>query len=166
MRASLVWLLALGVVWVILQPSATPLRACGVIQLAHTAAPAIPVEIASHALSRARGLANRSAPPAGRAMVLLYEPPRLATLTFRQTLVDLDVVFVAPDGSIWDVHPYVPAGSVQPVTSSGRVQAAIELAAGEAKRLGLVPGVVLAPVERYPDEATLDDTDGSSPCWR
>ena len=52
----------------------------------------------------------------------------------------IDVLFVASDGTVKEVYPWVPADSATPIVSAGPVAAAVELAGGTITRFGILPG--------------------------
>ncbi|CAN0403857.1 unnamed protein product [Phaeothamnion confervicola] len=58
----------------------------------------------------------------------------------RNTYASLDMVFIKADGIVHRVEAGTEPLSERIISSKGRVSAVLELAAGEAKRLGVKPG--------------------------
>ena len=57
------------------------------------------VEIARTPQEQATGLMNRSELAPDRGMIFPFEPPRDASFWMKNTLIPLDMIFVAADGS-------------------------------------------------------------------
>jgi uncharacterized membrane protein (UPF0127 family) len=94
------------------------------------------VLVAATVFTRLRGLLAR--PPLGRGEAMLIRPCNMIhTVGMRYCI---DVVFLARDGTVLRV-----ARSVGPrrVRAHLRAQSVLELAAGEADRLAIVPGALL-----------------------
>lgn len=98
------------------------------------------VEVARTPEQKARGLMFREslAPDAG--MLFLSRRPRRQTMWMKNTLIPLDMLFVAADGRIVRIHERATPMSLESISSRGRVLAVLELRGGTAARLGLRPG--------------------------
>jgi len=98
------------------------------------------VEVAATALEQDRGLMFRTRMTAHRGMIFPFEPPRTATFWMENTVLPLDLIFIAPDRRVLriaaDARPY----SREIIASGGVVAAVLELNAGTAARIGLQPG--------------------------
>ena len=82
-----------------------------------------------------RGLMWETDLPQGTGMIFPMTPPRIARFWMRNTLIPLDMLFIAPGGVIVKITTRRDTGS-ENVTSSGvPVSAVLELPAGEAARL-------------------------------
>ncbi|HHN73155.1 MAG TPA: DUF192 domain-containing protein [Thermopetrobacter sp.] len=79
--------------------------------------------------------------PRGRGMLLMWPRPSLAALWMKNTLVALDMVFIDALGRIVHIHENARPGDLTPITAGRPVVAVLEIAAGEARRLGLRPGL-------------------------
>lgn len=109
----------------------------------------IAVELADDAVERAQGLMGRKhlAPLSG--MLFVYESPRPASFWMKNTLIPLDMLFFDAAGVLRHVHPQARPLDLTPIpgAAAGDPQPdrllVLELAGGEAARLGLVPGVTL-----------------------
>jgi uncharacterized membrane protein (UPF0127 family) len=103
----------------------------------------IPVLTAPSRAARLRGLLGRWRLPAGHGLLLR---PCRAVHTLGMTR-PIDVVFVARDGRVVDLRRGLGWGRI---AYCRRAAAVIELAAGDAWRLGLWRGCRVACVERGP----------------
>lgn len=104
----------------------------------HTAArrQAIEVTVADTPLARMRGLLARPPLRAGEGM-LIKPCNMIHTLGMGYPI---DVVFLARDGTVLDVAPAVPPRRMRVHL---RAHSVLELAAGEALRCAIVPGLTL-----------------------
>jgi uncharacterized membrane protein (UPF0127 family) len=78
------------------------------------------------------------APDAG--MLFIYETPQRASFWMKNTLIPLDMLFIAPDGRILNIHERAVPQSLEPIPSDGPVRAVLEVNGGTAARLGIKPG--------------------------
>ncbi len=99
------------------------------------------VELALTAENRGRGLMFRKEVPPGTGMLFDFgSPPTIATMWMRNTLVSLDMLFIAEDGLIVNIARDTTPHSEATISSAGRVRYVLELAAGTSGRLGIKPG--------------------------
>lgn len=98
------------------------------------------VEIAATDEQQARGLMFRNELAPDRGMIFPMDPPRLASFWMKNTLIPLDIIFIAPDGRIANIAANTVPYSLDPVPSKGAVKAVLELAGGRAAELGIRPG--------------------------
>ena len=108
---------------------------------------AFTVEVAGTPEQMERGLMFRRelAPDAG--MLFDFKTPTLATMWMHNTLIPLDMLFVAEDGRIVNIHQRAVPLSDAIIAAAAPVRAVIELNGGTAARLGIVPGdKVLFPI--------------------
>lgn len=110
----------------------------------------VPVEIADDPQERATGLMNRRALASGAGMLFIYEAPQPVSFWMHNTLIPLDMVFIAPDGEVRHIHPMArPLDDTSiPGAAIGDPQPnrlmVLEVAGGEAARLGIRPGMALS----------------------
>ncbi len=97
------------------------------------------VEVAATAEQQACGMMFREHVPPGTGMSFPMQPPREAGFWMENTLVPLDLIFVSQVGRVLNVRQGRPH-SRDVLASDGPAADVIELAAGEAKRIGLQPG--------------------------
>lgn len=117
------------------------------------------VEIADDPAERAQGLMFRRQLAAGTGMLFIYEMPQPVSFWMRNTLIPLDMIFIAASGEVRHVHPMAKPldETAIPGAAIGDPQPdrlmVLELAGGEAARLGIRPGMVLAHPGLPQDEA-------------
>ncbi|MCF3972261.1 DUF192 domain-containing protein [Paracoccus salsus] len=121
------------------------------------------VEVADDADERARGLMFRRDLAAGQGMLFIYDTPRKVSFWMRNTLIPLDLIFMDSRGVIRHIHPMATPLDETPIpgAADGDSQPerlmVLEIAGGEAARLGLAPGQAMA----YP---RLDRGQAAWPC--
>lgn len=98
------------------------------------------VEMALDAAQRAQGLQFRETLAAHAGMLFDYERPQPVTMWMKNTLVPLDMLFIAADGRVVNIAADTVPKSLAPISSAGPVRAVLEVNAGTAARLGIEPG--------------------------
>jgi len=98
------------------------------------------VELADTVAAQGRGLMFRDSLAADRGMLFDYDPPVPVTMWMKNTLIPLDMLFVAASGVITRVAADTVPFSLARIESGGPVRAVIEVNAGTARRLGIAPG--------------------------
>lgn len=98
------------------------------------------VEVAETAAQQAHGMMFRTTVPPGTGMIFPMNPPRPAAFWMRNTLVSLDLIFIGADGRVRNIAERAVPRSEALLPSAGPVAAVLELAGGEAERIGLKPG--------------------------
>jgi uncharacterized membrane protein (UPF0127 family) len=86
------------------------------------------------------GLMFRTEVKPDEGMLFDWGSPRESTMWMRNTLVPLDMLFIAADGRIHRIAERTVPLSLATISSQGPVRATLELAGGTAERLGLRPG--------------------------
>jgi uncharacterized protein len=100
----------------------------------------IEIEVAESNEDQQLGLMFRPAIPQNTGMLFPYGEPRELTMWMRNTYASLDMIFINRDGLVHRIEEGTEPMSEKIIGSNGPVSAVLELAAGEAKRLGLKPG--------------------------
>ena len=98
------------------------------------------VELAETPAQQARGLMFRDRLAADAGMLFVYDTPRHVSMWMKNTLVPLDMLFLAADGAIVRIARWATPLSRETIPSGAPVTAVLELAGGAADRLGLAPG--------------------------
>ncbi|MGD9783802.1 MAG: DUF192 domain-containing protein [Hyphomicrobiaceae bacterium] len=101
---------------------------------------ALDIEVAETEAQKRLGLMFRTTIAAGRGMLFPYAPAQEITMWMRNTYVSLDMVFIRADGVVHRVETGTEPMSEAIIASRGDVSAVLEIAAGEAKRLGIRAG--------------------------
>jgi uncharacterized membrane protein (UPF0127 family) len=97
------------------------------------------VEVAATPEQQAIGMMFRTDMPAKTGMLFLMNPPRFATFYMRNTFIPLDIIFIDANGRVLNITTAVPLTDTL-VPSAGKAAAVLELAGGEAARIGLKAG--------------------------
>lgn len=119
------------------------------------------IELADDPAERAQGLMFRRDMPAGHGMLFVYETPRPASFWMKNTLIPLDMIFIDPAGRIAHIHPQArpldetPISGARPGDPSPDRLMVLEIAGGEAARLGLAVGQNVAHPALDPAQAAL-----------
>lgn len=98
------------------------------------------VEVADTEERRQRGLMFRETVPADGGMIFIYDPPQVAAMWMKNTLIPLDMVFVDTEGEIVHVASHTTPHSLEPISAGVPVSAVIELNGGSCDRLGIRVG--------------------------
>ncbi len=98
------------------------------------------VEEAKTPQQMAQGLMFRRAMPVDAGMLFEYDRPQTATFWMKNTLIPLDMLFIAADGVVLDIHERAVPMSLDPIASEKPVLAVLELNGGTVSRLGIKRG--------------------------
>lgn len=98
------------------------------------------VELAQTSKEQAKGLMFRTQLGPDEGMLFPRNPPSPARFWMKNTVIPLDLLFIAPDGRIANIaanaKPYDETG----LPSAGPVKAVLELPGGRAAELGIAGG--------------------------
>lgn len=123
-------------------------------------------ELATTPAQMQRGLMWRDSIAEDAGMLFHYDPPRRASMWMENTLIDLDLVFIEADGSIFKIIGYAQAGSRRSLDADAVVAGVLELPAGRSFELGIRPGDTVHHAffgnENVPAETPEDEAEGSS----
>jgi len=75
-----------------------------------------------------------------RGMLFVHESPKPMSMWMKNTYIPLDMVFIDGDGRIEQIVEQTTPHSLAIISSREPALAVLEIAGGEAKRLGLHPG--------------------------
>jgi uncharacterized membrane protein (UPF0127 family) len=98
------------------------------------------VEVAETNEERAMGLMYRRSLPENAGMLFIYDRPQPAAMWMKNTLIPLDMVFIAGDGTVHRIEANTEPFSTAVIPSEGDVLAVLELNAGQAGKIGLKRG--------------------------
>lgn len=106
------------------------------------------VELALSPAQRTRGLMGRTRLAAGQGMWFDFGEPRHVEMWMKDTLVALDMVFVAADGRVVHVASHTTPLSLARIAAGEAVRYVLEIGAGEANRCAIERGsrVMLPPL--------------------
>jgi uncharacterized membrane protein (UPF0127 family) len=105
------------------------------------------LEVAADEPSRERGLSRRTGVPAGTGMVFLFPADTTAPFWMKDTLVPLQIAFVAADGRVVSLFEMTPcrADPCTIYTPAGAYRYAVELASGAFTAAGIKQGDQVVP---------------------
>jgi uncharacterized membrane protein (UPF0127 family) len=98
------------------------------------------VEIADDPEERVQGLMFRKSLAADAGMLFLSGRTEPQSFWMKNTEIPLDLLFIAKDGRIVDMHEHAVPFSLRPMASKVPVWAVLEVAGGTAARLGVKVG--------------------------
>lgn len=125
------------------EPAVHPVSGLRVVPLTVTSAGKrhrFRVEVAATSAEQAQGLMFRTAMGADEGMIFPMAPARQAAFWMKNTVIPLDIIFIAPDGRISNIAENAVPYSETPLPSTGPVKGVLELNGGRASQLGIHPG--------------------------
>lgn len=111
-----------------------------ILHTAEGAELAFDIELAVSSQQQAQGLMYRQSLAADAGMLFLYRPAREVSMWMKNTLIPLDMLFIAEDGIVVKVAERTVPLSLTTISSGERVRAVLEINGGMASRLGIRPG--------------------------
>jgi uncharacterized membrane protein (UPF0127 family) len=101
------------------------------------------VELAQTPQQQEQGLMFRRSLPADAGMLFDFGSTQPATFWMKNTLIPLDMLFIAADGRVADIHERAVPLSEATILSKVPVRAVLELNGGTVSRLGIHLGDVV-----------------------
>ena len=98
------------------------------------------VEVATTNQERSLGLMFRRALPENSGMLFLYDQAQPASMWMKNTIIPLDMIFIAAGGKVHRIVSFIEPFSTEAISSEGEVVGVLELNAGQADRIGLKLG--------------------------
>ncbi|MFZ2029739.1 MAG: DUF192 domain-containing protein [Vitreimonas sp.] len=98
------------------------------------------VEIADNDAEREQGLMYRRSMSADHGMLFIFDPPSPQSFWMHNTFLPLDIIFIGADGRILNIAANATPFSDDNIPSAGPVRGVLELNAGRAAALGILPG--------------------------
>ena len=104
------------------------------------------LEVARTPWDRANGLMERASLPENAAMLFVYEKEEYLSFWMKDTWIPLDILFLNDQGVVVDVQTmdvqiWVADGALKRYRSAQPARFALEMNAGLAESLGILPGV-------------------------
>ncbi len=103
------------------------------------------VSVAATLDEKIMGLQGIASMPVDHGLLMVLDKPQPGTIWMKDTLMPLDVIFIAPDGRILNIFTDAKPGSKEHMKSAGEVMAVLEVNAGVASAWGFTPGQMLLP---------------------
>ena len=82
----------------------------------------------------------RQSLPDDGGMLFDYDPPQAISFWMKNTYISLDMIFITGDGHILRIAESTEPLSDRLIPSGGPVRAVLEVIAGTARKVGIVPG--------------------------
>lgn len=101
------------------------------------------VELALTPAQQQRGLMFRDKLDPYTGMLFDFGTPRIVSMWMMNTLIPLDMVFIAADGRIVNIAANTTPMSTATIQSAGPAKGVLEIAGGTARLLGIKPGDVV-----------------------
>ena len=98
------------------------------------------VEVARTPEQQQTGMMNRNSLAPDRGMIFPYETPQPVSFWMKNTVIPLDLLFIAPGGKILRIEENAVPYSLDQIPSGGPIEAVLELAGGRSAELKLKPG--------------------------
>jgi uncharacterized protein len=98
------------------------------------------VEIADTPATREIGMMWRTEAPRGTGMLFDFHRPQPVAFWMKNTMIPLDLIYIRQDGTIARITTNAVPFSLVALPSGEPIRAVLELAGGEARRLGLAAG--------------------------
>jgi uncharacterized membrane protein (UPF0127 family) len=109
------------------------------------------VEVAATPEARRRGLMHRPRLASDAGMLFIFPNQERQNFWMKNTLISLDMLFLAGDGRIVYVHHNAQPHSLTPIAPEAEALAVLEINGGLSRRLGITVGDrVLHPSLRRP----------------
>jgi len=115
------------------------------------------VEIADDPGERARGLMNREALPSSAGMLFIYPEPQALSFWMRNTLIELDMLFIDATGTVRHIHHRAQPLDETPIFGGTALTHVLEINGGLSEQMGITEGTVL----RHP---SFDPGTAAFPC--
>ena len=98
------------------------------------------VEIAATPAEQRRGLMFRKSLAPDKGMLFTYAKPQPAAFWMKNTLIPLDIIYIAPNGRVLSIVRNAQPHNQTPMPAGGAVLGVLEIAGGRAAQLGILPG--------------------------
>lgn len=99
------------------------------------------VEVAATPGHWQQGLMHRTELANNAGMIFLMgQPPRVVSFWMKNTLIPLDLIFIAGDGRIAHIHKNAQPEDLQRISSVEAITSVLEIAGGQADALGVMIG--------------------------
>lgn len=101
---------------------------------------AFTIEIADDPEEQSLGLMHRSSMPQSAGMLFVYEKASTLRFWMRNTLIELDMLFIDPRGVVRHIHNRAQPHDETPISGGPGMIAVLEINGGLAERLGITAG--------------------------
>jgi len=120
--------------------SADPMEVTPLSIVTNDAVHEFTVEVANDSEEISFGLMERESMDSDKGMLFDFNPPREPGMYMKNTLIPLDMLFIAEDGYVEMIARNTVPGSLRTISPGVPVRAVLELNGGLAAELGILPG--------------------------
>jgi hypothetical protein len=110
------------------------------------------IEVMDTEAGRERGLMYRKSLAPNAGMLFDFLTPQPVAFWMENTLIPLDMVFIARDGVVKTIAANAKPMDTTPIPSGGPVQFVLEIPGGRAAEIGLAPGDKMDDARVVPDK--------------
>lgn len=101
------------------------------------------VEVADTPDLRARGLMHVDYMPSQQGMLFVFPAPQVAIFWMKNTLIPLDMIFAAEDGTVRHIHSNAVPHDETPIPGGNDIKFVFEINGGLAEMMGMQAGDLL-----------------------
>ena len=98
------------------------------------------VQMAITPKQQQKGLMFRESMPDDEGMLFIFNPPREVGFWMKNTLIPLDMLFIAPGGVVHKIHRGAVPHDLRSIPSDGITHAVLEINSGMSDKLQLIEG--------------------------
>lgn len=109
------------------------------------------LKVAADDGQRTKGLMFVRELPDGEGMLFIWPGEEPRSFWMKNTIVPLDIIFAAADGTVLNVAAHTKPFSEEGVPSAGAAKYVVELVAGSAKKYGIETGSKLEILSELPE---------------
>ncbi|MEM9054034.1 MAG: DUF192 domain-containing protein [Pseudomonadota bacterium] len=131
---------ALSSVGLVALASADPMQVTPLTIVSGDTTHTFSVEVADDREEISFGLMERESMDTDKGMLFDFNPPYEPSMYMKNTLIPLDMLFIANDGSIEMIARNTVPGSLRTVSPGVAVRGVLEINGGQAAELGIEPG--------------------------
>lgn len=138
------WRAALGVlfIWVFANSAISACRDDTIFLRGTWGEARFSIEVADSFEEKRIGLMNRPSMPSASGMLFLYDTPRQLSFWMRNTLIELDMLFIDSSGVVTHIHHRAQPHDETPILGGVGI-AVLEINGGLAKSMGISVGTEL-----------------------
>ena len=125
---------------------------------------AFTVEVADDREEISYGLMDRETLGLDQGMLFDFNPPYEPSMYMKNTLIPLDMLFIASDGRIEMIARNAVPGSLRTISPGLAVRGVLEINGGQAAELGVQPGdIIVHPIFENLDQLTSEPAVSDEP---
>ncbi len=107
------------------------------------------VECAISNAEKTKGLMFRERLDINQGMLFIWESDALRQFWMKNTLIDLDILFINSENEIVNIEERAQSGSIKILSSKFPAKYVLEINAGQSQMRNITPGAILGPKKLY-----------------